>query len=172
MPILACADKLINEQRLFGQNFERYSEAEAVGEELVSAIDHVQVKEDVTKFVNTKKGKAALKTVKAKYQFQVMLSLGVPREEIHKFANAHYWLEYFPQLWQKHLVQFGCGIDWRRSFITTDANPYYDSFVQWQMRRLKELGKIQFGKRYTVYSPKDGQPCLDHDRSVGEAIGV
>lgn len=26
----------------------------------------------------------------------------------------------------------GCGIDWRRSFITTDMNPYYDSFVRWQ----------------------------------------
>jgi hypothetical protein len=26
----------------------------------------------------------------------------------------------------------GCGVDWRRSFITTDMNPYYDSFVRWQ----------------------------------------
>jgi leucyl-tRNA synthetase len=43
-------------------------------------------------------GKAALKTTKAKYQFQVMLSLGIPREEIHKFADAKYWLHYFPQL--------------------------------------------------------------------------
>ena len=113
-----------------------------------------------------------MKTVKAKYQFQVMLSLGIPRDEIHKFADAQYWLHYFPQLWQEHLSGFGCGIDWRRSFITTDANPYYDSFVQWQMRRLKELGKIQFGKRYSIYSPKDRQPCLDHDRAEGEAVRV
>lgn len=21
---------------------------------------------------------------------------------------------------------------------------------------------------YTIYSPKDGQPCMDHDRSSGE----
>jgi leucyl-tRNA synthetase len=39
------------------------------------------------------------------------------------------------------------------------------------MRRLKELNKIKFGKRYTIYSPKDGQPCMDHDRSEGEAVG-
>lgn len=117
-------------------------------------------------------GKAALKTVKAKYQFQVMLALGIPRAEIHKFAEAHYWLHFFPQLWQQHLIEFGCAIDWRRSFITTDVNPYYDSFVRWQMRRLKELGKIQFGKRYTIYSPKDGQPCLGHDRSLGETVAV
>src|ERR1700712_2387131 len=117
-------------------------------------------------------GKAALKTTKAKYQFQVMLSLGIPQEEIHKFAESAYWLTYFPQLWQQHLSEFGCGGDWRRSFVTTNANPYYDSFVRWQMRKLKGLNKIQFGKRYTVYSPKDQQACLDHDRASGEGINV
>lgn len=34
--------------------------------------------------------------------------------------------------------------------MTTDANPYYDSFVQWQMRKLKELGKIKFGASYEI----------------------
>jgi hypothetical protein len=24
--------------------------------------------------------------------------------------------------------------------------------------------------RYTIYSPKDGQPCMDHDRQTGEVI--
>jgi leucyl-tRNA synthetase len=28
--------------------------------------------------------------------------------------------------------------------------------------------KIRFGKRHTIYSPKDGQPCMDHDRKTGE----
>ena len=32
--------------------------------------------------------------------------------------------------------------------MTTDANPFYDAFVRWQMNRLKELDKIKFGKRY------------------------
>lgn len=39
------------------------------------------------------------------------------------------------------------------------------------MNRLKDLGKIKFGKRYTIYLIKDGQPCMDHDRSEGEAVG-
>lgn len=121
-------------------------------------------------WLTTLPGKAALKTVKAKYQFQVMLALGIPRDEIHKFADAKHWLYYFPQMWRKDLTNLGCAIDWRRSFITTDANGYYDSFVRWQMRRLRELKKIRFGKRYTIYSPKDGQPCLDHDRSSGEGV--
>jgi leucyl-tRNA synthetase len=37
--------------------------------------------------------------------------------------------------------------------------------------RLKERGKVQYGKRYTVFSPRDGQPCMDHDRSSGEGVG-
>ena len=31
----------------------------------------------------------------------------------------------------------GCGVDWRRSFITTDVNPYYDSFIRWQFGVLR-----------------------------------
>ena len=54
--------------------------------------------------------------------------------------------------------------------MTTDANPYYDAFVRWQMNRLKELNKVKFGKRYTIYSIKDGQPCMDHDRGEGEGV--
>jgi leucyl-tRNA synthetase len=68
------------------------------------------------------------------------------------------------------LTAFGCGIDWRRSFITTDANPYYDSFVGWQLSTLKAQGKVIKDKRFSVFSPKDGQPCLDHDRSSGEGV--
>jgi leucyl-tRNA synthetase len=101
-----------------------------------------------------------------------MLAIGVPREEIHKFAEPEHWMRYFPQKWQDHLTRFGASVDWRRSFVTTDTNPYYDSFVRWQMRKLKDLGRIRFGKRYTVYSPKDQQACLDHDRASGEGITV
>lgn len=55
--------------------------------------------------------------------------------------------------------------------MTTDANPYYDTFVRWQVNKLYALQKIKFGERYTIYSPKDGQPCMDHDRQEGEALG-
>ena len=61
-------------------------------------------------------------------------------------------------------------MDWRRSFVTTDVNPYFDSFVRWQFNTLRKLNLIQFGKRHTIYSPKDGQPCMDHDRKTGEGV--
>lgn len=57
-----------------------------------------------------------------------------------------------------------------RSFITTPANPYYDMFVRWQFLALRERNKLDFGKRHTVFSPKDGQPCMDHDRQTGEGV--
>ncbi|KAF5007544.1 hypothetical protein FDECE_6135 [Fusarium decemcellulare] len=168
MPIKACADKLVNEIKLFGQEFQGYKAEESVVEDKAPAAK--QTKEDPTKFT-AKKGKAAAKTVKMKYQFQIMQAIGIPTQEIHLFADPQYWLEFFPPLAIRDLTNFGCRIDWRRSFVTTDANPYYDAFVRWQMNRLKELDKIKFGKRYTIYSIKDGQPCMDHDRAEGEAVG-
>ncbi|KAL9599799.1 MAG: hypothetical protein Q9219_003585 [cf. Caloplaca sp. 3 TL-2023] len=169
MPIKACADKLTEDVRKFGQNFENYTEDQVNLDDVAPAPTQAETKEDVTKFTS-KKSKATAKGVKLKYQFQIMLALGIPREEIHKFADANYWLEYFPPLCRRDLNNFGARIDWRRSFVTTDVNPYYDAFVRWQMNRLKELNKIQYGSRYTVYSPKDGQPCMDHDRTEGEGV--
>lgn len=168
MAIKACADKIAREVEMFGQNFEGYKEEDAAAE-LPAPTATDTTKTDLGKFTS-KKGKQAAKSVKAKYQFQIMQSLGIPIEDIHKYADAYYWLKVFPQGGMDHLNKLGLRIDWRRTFVTTDANPFYDSFVRWQMNKLKELGKIKFGKRYTVYSPKDGQACLDHDRSSGEGI--
>ncbi|KAF2090274.1 leucyl-tRNA synthetase [Saccharata proteae CBS 121410] len=174
MPIKACADKLVREIEMFGKNFEGCPEDDIVQggkPEEPPAPTQETTKTDMSKFKATK-GKAAAKAVKTKYQFQIMLALGIPLEEIHNFADPQHWLQYFPPECQKDLTSFGARVDWRRSMVTTDANPFYDSFVRWQMNRLKGLGKIKFGKRYTVYSPKDGQACLDHDRSSGEGVTV
>lgn len=168
LPIKACADKLAEEVKLFGQEFERYKEEEeAPATEVKPAAGK---REDLTKFTATK-GKANAKTVKKKYQFQIMESIGIPKQEIHRFADSQYWLDYFPPLCEAHLKATGARIDWRRQFVTTDANPYYDAFVRWTMNRLREANKIKFGKRYTIYSVKDGQPCMDHDRGEGEGVG-
>jgi leucyl-tRNA synthetase len=168
LPIKASADKLVKEVKMFGRDFENYREEESVVEE-VAAPASKDAKTDPTKF-RAQKGKAAAKQVKMKYQFQILQSIGIPKEEIHLFADPQYWLEFFPPLCKHDLTNFGARIDWRRQMVTTDANPYYDAFVRWQMIRLKELKKIKFGKRYTIYSIKDGQPCMDHDRSEGEGV--
>ena len=66
---------------------------------------------------------------------------------------------------------FGLHTDWRRSFITSAENPFYDQFIRWQFLRLKDNGKIDFGRRATIYSAIDKQACADHDRSSGEGVG-
>lgn len=43
---------------------------------------------------------------------------------------------------QDDITAFGGRVDWRRSFLTTPANPYYDSFVRWQMNKLHRLNYI------------------------------
>jgi len=35
---------------------------------------------------------------------------------------------------------------------------------------LKENNKIKYGKRYTIFSELDNQPCADHDRAKGEGV--
>ena len=49
-----------------------------------------------------------------------------------------HWLRYFPPMARRDITAMGCGVDWRRSFITTDVNPFYDGFIQWQFRTLRK----------------------------------
>jgi leucyl-tRNA synthetase len=95
----------------------------------------------------------------------------VPAEEIPQFVDPYHWLKYFPPIGVEHLHKFGAGVDWRRAFITTAVNPYYDAFIRWQFETLRKKNKILFGKRNNVFSLVDGQVCADHDRSEGEGVG-
>ena len=170
---------------MFGQDFEKFETPAELDEEPTANASNPSA----PRVDKGKKGKLASKSTGLTYQFQIMESIGVPRSEIKKFADPYYWLTYFPPIAMVSFIlpiskvpadrfcaqadnhALGTRIDWRRSFMTTPANPYYDSFVRWQMNKLHALGKIKFGERYTIYSPKDGQPCMDHDRADGEGIG-
>ncbi|KDR73628.1 hypothetical protein GALMADRAFT_251386 [Galerina marginata CBS 339.88] len=171
MPIKASADKIIREMEMFGRDFERFAEVQA---EIAQAEAEKEKEEEASAAgdkAKAKKGKLVAKSTGLTYQFQIMESIKVPRAEIKKFADPLHWLTYFPPIAINDHNSFGSRIDWRRTFLTTEANPYYDSFVRWQVNKLYKLGKIKFGERYTIYSPKDGQPCMDHDRQDGEGFG-
>ncbi|XP_063989407.1 leucine--tRNA ligase, cytoplasmic [Diachasmimorpha longicaudata] len=163
MPIKACADKLKRELELYGYP-PKFPQDSETTEELSDDI----IMKDKSK---GKKSKAVAKSSSAKYQWQIMQSLGLQDSEIRNFADAAYWLDYFPPLAVQDLKSIGLHVDWRRTFITTDANPFFDSFVKWQFRHLKSRNKVKYGKRHTIFSPKDNQPCMDHDRSSGEGVG-
>lgn len=163
MPIKACADKLKRELETYG-----YPPAFPDQDDTPVEVERDVIPKDKSK---GKKSKAVAKTGAGKFQWQIMQSLGLEDEEIKQFADTDHWLEYFPPLAIDDLKKYGAHIDFRRAFITTDVNPFYDSFVRWQFELLKKRGKIMFGKRHTIFSPKDGQPCMDHDRSSGEGVG-
>ncbi|CAM8989579.1 unnamed protein product [Rhodiola kirilowii] len=166
MPIKASADKLAREIEQFGNPpvFPKTVEEQPEPE---LANDGEQTQPDKFK---GKKSKAASKSSGQMYQWEIMRSYGLSDAEIAEFKDPQKWLTFFPPLAVEDLKALGLGVDWRRSFITTDVNPYYDSFIRWQMRKLKSMGKIVKDVRYTIFSIRDGQPCADHDRASGEGV--
>ncbi|KIR52790.1 leucine-tRNA ligase [Cryptococcus gattii Ru294] len=170
MPIKAASDKLIREMEMFGEDFSRYKEDEPEEVEPAAATAAPAKSLESTDPSKAKKGKLNAKSTGLTYQFQILELIGVPRDELKKFADPYHWLHYFPPIAKQDLSGLGARVDWRRQFVTTDANLYFDSFVRWQMNKLYKQNRVKFGKRYTIYSPKDGQPCMDHDRASGEAV--
>jgi len=169
MPIKASADKLAREIQQYGYP-PVFPAAEGSSAAVADAIQADQADVVAPDKFKGKKSKATAKAGAYKYQWEIMKSFGLDDEEIARFQDPYHWLTHFPPLAKEVLQKFGLGCDWRRSFITTDMNPYYDAFVKWQMRKLKKLGKVVKDMRYTVYSPLDGQPCADHDRATGEGV--
>ncbi|XP_067042289.1 leucine--tRNA ligase, cytoplasmic-like isoform X1 [Acropora muricata] len=154
MPIKACADKLKCEMNDYGFPPKFPEEG----------------KRNESKHMESK---VAAKTGGLTYQWEIMQTLGLEDEEIRKFAGSHdYWLQYFPPLTKSDLQSLGLKVDWRRTFVTSDVNQFYDSFVRWHFWTLKDGGKVKFGKKlmFTIFSPKDGQPCMAHERESGEDV--
>jgi len=116
------------------------------------------------------KSKVVAKTGGLMTQWDILRAMGIDEQSCVSFTDPVYWLTYFSPRGMQDLKRFGLGVDWRRSFITTDYNPYYNSFVRWQFQKLREGDFIAFGKRPSIFSEADGQPCMDHDRDRGEGV--
>jgi len=101
-------------------------------------------------------------------QIEIMRQLGFDDALIKEFADPKKWVDYFPKEAEKDLRALGMSIDWRRSFITTSLNPYYDKFIKWQFNKLKEKGYVVTGKHPVVWCTKDNSPVPDHSRVEGE----
>lgn len=80
---------------MFGEDFERYEEAAAEEKPKVSGNGPAVPAPVIGKAT---KGKVAAKATALTYQFQIMESMGIPRSEVKKFADPHYWLSYFPPI--------------------------------------------------------------------------
>uniref|UniRef100_A0ACD5VVK4 Uncharacterized protein n=1 Tax=Avena sativa TaxID=4498 RepID=A0ACD5VVK4_AVESA len=146
MPIKASADKLAREIQQYG-NPPVFPAAEDDSSPEVADDSQVDQAAAVApdKF-KSKKSKAAAKTGLQKFQWEIMRGFGLSDEEIAKFQDPSHWLTYFPPLAKEDLKAFGLGCDWRRSFITTDMNPFYDAFwyitygeTEWKQKAVKCL---------------------------------
>ena len=82
---------------LFGPDFLDYKDEEDEGE-LPAAGGGGGEKEKSVQVGKATKGKINAKSTGLKYQFQIMLSMGVSREDIKKFADPVHWLSYFPPI--------------------------------------------------------------------------
>ena len=115
---------------------------------------------------------AAAQRIKEKEpkQLKIMKDMGFSDSDIKKFEKIKYWNDVFVPAAEVDFKRIGAGVDWRRSFITTELNPRYDKFIQWQFRKLKEKGLVDKGKHPVVWCPKDNMPVGDHDRAEGEGF--
>jgi leucyl-tRNA synthetase len=105
MPIAACASKLAREM-------ETYGIPPVVGdEEAEVVVGEAQTSQEkpgeVAGKFKSKKSKAGAKTGHAKLQWDILKDMKVDPEEIPKFSDPYYWLEYFPIRGQGDLKRFG-----------------------------------------------------------------
>ena len=176
MPIQAAANKLKAEMETYGippQFPEEDPEVRKAMEEELAMAAKVKAEKEKADGNKKKGGKTKLvqKTGTGIVRQWNILKRMVNEDEIPQFADPIYWLKYFPPIGVEHMKRFGSGVDWRRCFITTAVNGYYDAFIRWQFNVLREKKVVLFGKRNNVYSIVDGQVCADHDRSEGEGVG-
>uniref|UniRef100_K3WQ54 leucine--tRNA ligase n=1 Tax=Globisporangium ultimum (strain ATCC 200006 / CBS 805.95 / DAOM BR144) TaxID=431595 RepID=K3WQ54_GLOUD len=167
MPIQSAANKLKHELETYG-NPPNFSADEDVKQPVEAKEQKIEGSENKAE---GKKSKAMAKTGGIVRQYDILKLSNIPEDEIPRFAEPLHWLQYFSPQAMADLKRFGLSIDWRRSFITTDVNPFFDAFVRWQLNTLKERGRVSRGKRPNVYSTVDKQNCADHDRASGEGVG-
>lgn len=92
MIVQSASDKIIREIEMFGENFERFQPEDETAPAAPTTDGPAKAVD------KAKKGKVAAKATGLQYQFQIMESMGVPREEIKKFADPYFWLQYYPPI--------------------------------------------------------------------------
>lgn len=97
----AASDKIIREIEMFGENFENYKPSVDDNPPAPTAVGLASGPPKAAD--KAKKGKVAAKATGLQYQFQIMESVGIQREEIKKFADPYYWLKFFPPIAKVHI---------------------------------------------------------------------
>ncbi|MBI5392417.1 leucine--tRNA ligase [Candidatus Woesearchaeota archaeon] len=106
---------------------------------------------------------------KEEKQLKILKDMGITdQEQLKRFEDPKYWIEYFMPEFTKDFKAMGISTDWRRSYFTTELNPWYDKFIRWQFNKLKEKNYVIKGRFPVVWCVKCKNPVSDHARSEGE----
>jgi len=82
------------------------------------------------------------------------------------------WISAFSKESTKILKRYDLKPQEQNIFITTDLDPYYSSFVNYILYKLKQKQLVYKGKHTVVYCEKDKMVLGDHDRSIGQGVFI
>lgn len=105
-------------------------------------------------------------------QIRALKMSGISDNDISKFKDSEYIINYFMDRWIHTNNKLGISIDWRRKFVTTQLTPVFSKFIEWQYRKLKNDGYVIQGSHPVIWCPADENPTGDHDRLEGEGARV
>lgn len=94
----------------------------------------------------------------------------VPEHVFREFTNPEKIVEHFSNEYRDNMNALLLSIDWSRCFRSID--PHFKKFVEWQYRKLMDMGLISKGKHPVKWCPNDGNPVGDHDLLVGEGAKI
>lgn len=98
----------------------------------------------------------------------ILKMYGVSEAEAERFAEDPLYLgSYFAKSIRGDFDSAGMSIDWSKNFALS-YTPKYSRFVEWQFRKLKDLGLITKGKHPVIWCPRENTSLGDHDRLEGE----
>jgi leucyl-tRNA synthetase len=86
---------------------------------------------------------------------------GIPPSEAAKLTEPRALVAHFSAEIEQGMREMGYSIDWRRKFYSYD--PKFNRFIQWQFRKLKELGYLVKGEYPIAWCPADGNAVSAHD---------
>ncbi len=91
-------------------------------------------------------------------------------EILDNFKDPEKIALYFSDKIQKDFESIGYSIDWRKKFHTAEA--YYNKFVEWQYKKLFEMGYLKKGDYPITFSIADGNPVGEDDIKDGDTDKV
>jgi leucyl-tRNA synthetase len=86
---------------------------------------------------------------------------GIPPEKAATLTDPRALVAYFSAEIEEGMKEIGYSIDWRRKFYSYDER--FNKFIQWQFRKLKELGYIVKGEYPIAWCPADKNAVSAHD---------